>query len=497
MSRLRQRFAVLAVAAGLAGAAWTVGAAVDAQPARAASLAGGILGQVTGGLSSLNPVTAGTGALAGIALTAVGAWVLGGAKGALEETASVVGETTTPRVESAWFSSTYWRVAGLGAMLTLPFLFAAAAQALVRSDLALLGRAAFGYLPLALLGVSIAAPLTMLLLSATDEMCAVVGSVGASGGAAFLRQTARVVAGLGTFGGAPFLAFVVGLFTLAVAIGLALEMLVREAAVYIVMLMLPLAFAALVWPARRVWAIRLVELLVALILSKFVIVAVLSLAGAAAGGAGTPAPIRVLTAMALLLLSAFAPWVMLRLLPFTELAAGAAGALRSEVPRLRSVPMAAASAAEAPAAFVESLRQRMQRHAQDEAAEETEPESRFGPGASIGGEGDTDSEAPGALAVAELPAGNARGDDPPRPDRQGAGAGERSPGMEPIWQMENGTWPPLLPAPGRWGGPTEYRPPDQGAYGPPDHGSAAPDQVSAPPDEPAVPPIQEDPEGRL
>ena len=57
----------------------------------------------------------------------------------------------------------------------------------------------------------------------------------------------------------------------------------REAAVYVIVLMLPLAFAALVWPARRVWAVRAVELLVALILSKFAIVAVLALGGAALG----------------------------------------------------------------------------------------------------------------------------------------------------------------------------------------------------------------------
>ena len=57
----------------------------------------------------------------------------------------------------------------------------------------------------------------------------------------------------------------------------------REAAVYVIVLMLPLVFAAMVWPARRVWAIRAVELLVALILSKFAIVAVLALGGAALG----------------------------------------------------------------------------------------------------------------------------------------------------------------------------------------------------------------------
>ncbi len=79
---------------------------------------------------------------------------------------------------------------------------------------------------------------------------------------------------------------IVGLFAVMAALALALELMVREAAVYVVVLMLPLAFAALVWPARRVWAVRLVELLVSLILSKFVIVAVLSLAGAALASGG-------------------------------------------------------------------------------------------------------------------------------------------------------------------------------------------------------------------
>ena len=74
-----------------------------------------------------------------------------------------------------------------------------------------------------------------------------------------------------------------GLLAAFGALVLWLELLMREAAVYVVVLMLPLAFAAMVWPARRVWAIRAVELLVALILSKFAIVAVLTLGGAALG----------------------------------------------------------------------------------------------------------------------------------------------------------------------------------------------------------------------
>jgi hypothetical protein len=95
--------------------------------------------------------------------------------------------------------------------------------------------------------------------------------------------------------------------------------------------MLPLAFAAMVWPARRIWTVRITELLVSLILSKFVIVAVLTLAGAAFAG-GAPGVSELLVAMALLLLSVFAPWTLLRILPFTELAASAAGSIRREVP---------------------------------------------------------------------------------------------------------------------------------------------------------------------
>ena len=100
---------------------------------------------------------------------------------------------------------------------------------------------------------------------------------------------------------------------------------VRAAAVYVIVLMLPLAFAAFVWPARRVWAVRSVELLVALILSKFVIVAVLSLGGAAFSQSVHHSVAGMLAGVALLALAGFAPWALLRLLPMTELASAAAG----------------------------------------------------------------------------------------------------------------------------------------------------------------------------
>ena len=58
-------------------------------------------------------------------------------------------------------------------------------------------------------------------------------------------------------------------------------MIIRDAAIYICVFFLPLTFVAMIWPATSRWARRLVELLVAIILAKFVIVAILSLATAA------------------------------------------------------------------------------------------------------------------------------------------------------------------------------------------------------------------------
>lgn len=306
------------------------------------------------------------GAVADAGLDSISGWVLDGTKSALEQVAQLISAATSPDLTAAWFSSTYWRVAGLAALLTVPFIFAAMVQAILRSDLALIGKVVFTYLPVSVLSVSLAAPVVMLLLSATDQMCNVISSAAVTGGASFLDKTAAVAGGLSTLAGSPFFAVMVGLFAVAAALMLALELMIREAAVYVVVLMLPLAFAAFVWPARRIWAVRLVELLISLILSKFVIVAVLSLAGSALGSSGLGVS-RLLTATALLLLSTLAPWALLRILPFTELAAGAAGALRHELPQVghhaASVGGVAAAGADAAAEMAVALPTRLRRHA--------------------------------------------------------------------------------------------------------------------------------------
>ena len=350
----------------------------------------------------------------------IDAWVLGSAQGLLDDTATALGDTTAPQLRTTWFSSTYWRMAAIATVLTMPFLFAAAVQAVIRSDLALLARATFGLLPLAMLGIAIAAPLTMLLLAASDQMSGFISSAAGNASAHFLAKAGTVIGALDTAAGSPFLALLVGLFMIGAAFALWIELLMREAAVYVIVLMLPLAFAAMVWPARRIWAVRAVELLVALILSKFAIVAVLSLGGAAiSSGADDGSVSAVMTGAVLILLAAFSPWALLRLIPLAELASGAVGTFRSEIGRANPVAAAARAADEWSSIATAAMRRDAQAGGSDPG-----PPAPLDPGPADGladppddgGEGpasDGGGEGPASDGGGEGPASDGGGEEPP------------------------------------------------------------------------------------
>jgi hypothetical protein len=295
-----------------------------ASPGKALSAGKKLLsGHVGGAVNALTGAAAK--AAPALGLAAIVAWVLGGAAFALHETATLLGKTTSPELGAAWFSSTYLHMAAIAALLTLPFLFAAAVQALMRSDISLLARAAFGYLPLAMLAIAVAAPLTTLLLAASDSLSAIIERAAGGEGTAFLTKASLLLGSLTVLTGSPFVAFLIGFFVAAGALVLWLELLLREVAVYVIVLMLPLVFAAFVWPARRVWAIRAVEMLVALILAKVAIVSVLALgAGALDHATKSASIVGLLAGVALVTLGAFAPWALMKLLPLGELAAAAA-----------------------------------------------------------------------------------------------------------------------------------------------------------------------------
>jgi len=450
-----------------------------------------------------------------LGLVAIGGWVLGGARSALHETAKVLSQTTTPQLRSTWFSSVYWRMAGVAAMLTLPFLFAAAIQALMRSDLGLLTRAAFGYLPLAMLAVGIAAPVTMLLLVASDQLSALVSSAAANASGRFLDRASGIVGVLTVFSGSPFLAFLVGIFTASAALVLWLELLVREAAVYVIVLMLPLAFAALVWPARRIWAIRAAELLVALILSKFAIVAVLSLGGAAlSANVGGGSVAGAVAGGALVMMAAFSPWALLRLLPLAELAAGAAATLRADAGAGKGIWNAATVATDRVGNWLATMRSQ----AEEVGALGAQSDSERDRAAMIAGGGEgpnatgteaelADAMAPGAFGggVGEAAAATGAPGGEGEVAASAAAEAEPSPGMDDRWQAADFQWRPLTlgfdadEAPVVWpnqdGGARaagEHEAPSAGAK------TSAPDRDPRPADDHDPRPAEQPPpEGRL
>lgn len=442
-----------------------------------------------------------------LGLAAIGLWVTGGAKFALEQTAKVLGATTRPRLTDTWFSAAYWRVAAIAALLTLPLLFAAAVQALMRSDISLLVRSALGYLPLSLLAVSLAAPMTMLLLAASDEMSALVSS--AAGGAGSVNKILFGAGAASLLARSPFILFLVAAFSAAGAILLWVELALREAAVYVVVLMLPLAFAALVWPARRIWAIRAVELLVALILSKFAIVSVLTLGSAALGHSGWTGISGELVGLVLLLLGVFTPWAMLKLLPLHELASGAVGSLRSASGAGLSAVGPSWSGAEQVTQSLEEARNippdSAAREAAAAATDRLHVDGTADPAAARGADGGApaggaDSGAPASAADTGAPASGADGGGtaPVGDAEADTGPSERIPGMTEMWQQPDESWREveLGPDAGRFQQLWPDGPPP-GDDAPEDPRPDVPTPDPPPEDHDPLPPQQPPEEGRL
>jgi hypothetical protein len=321
--------------AGIGGLACKVlGTVGEGWWGKACNAALSVGGKVTGGgkkaAGVVGKVAANPLVQRGAGIAAIVAWVLGGAKWTIDHMGAVISQTTSPTLTAGWFTGVYLRVEGLALFFTLLFICAAACEAVLRSDTAVLARAVFGYLPLAALLTAVAAPLVMLMLAATDELSVGLEAIAGQGATHFLTGTgAWVAAGLTVAD--PFFAVIAGGLVVAAGGALWVEMLIREIAVYLVVAMLPVVFASMVWPARRVWAIRTVEVLVALILSKVAIVCVLALGGAALQHAGAGSLSRLLGGLALIILGAFSPWLLLRLIPMAEVASAAVGHFRGHV----------------------------------------------------------------------------------------------------------------------------------------------------------------------
>jgi type IV secretion system protein TrbL len=284
--------------------AWTHGPAGVVSGA-ATSVVGGVVDTVLSGLAH--------------ALSSAVVWFL-------SQIARLVTASTTVDVGADWFRAHYAVMVALAATLCLLFLLLSAAGALVHRDPARIGRAA-PMVAVAGLGCPVAMFLTLELLRVSDALSSMVsGSMhadlqhGLTGASKVFAVASLLTADSGT----PVMVTVIAaLVTVAAALMLWIELLLRAAGVYAALLFMPLALAGLSWAPAGRWAKRLVETLVALIFSKFVIVAVLSLAasGMAAGHDGAA---DVLVGIAMLWIGALSPYLLLKLIGVFEVTLAAA-----------------------------------------------------------------------------------------------------------------------------------------------------------------------------
>lgn len=314
------------------------------------------------------------GAVAGAAgdaiMRGVTSWVTNAAVWVTGKVGELIEATTSPDVRAGWFEGQYRSMLAVAGLLAVPMLLLAIIQAVWRQDVWILLRSAFGYLPIAFLLAGVAIVGTQLLIAITDDLSAsIVQGVGddRSNLLASIGDAYKTAVDDSSNGAIPLFGTFLGALILAVgAFILWLEMIIRSAAIYIALFFLPLTFIAMIWPATARWARRLVEFLVVVILAKLVIFAIIALATAALTNttlaqSGDGATFETMIAgAALLVLAAWSPFALMRLIPMMETAAAGVTGQRA------AMSGAAGSAGiQSPAGY---MRQAMDRHSRGSTA---------------------------------------------------------------------------------------------------------------------------------
>jgi hypothetical protein len=253
-------------------------------------------------------------------------------------------DATDPNVQADWFagqSGPYAATAAIGATLLVGFVLAAIIQGVFAGDVGGMLRRMIVDVPVAVFCMVALITITQALIQATDAMSGSILDSFQADAKSFISTVTGLsvlVPGVST----TLVVCVLGVVTLLSGLIVMAELVVRAALIYIVVALAPLIFAAQVWPALRGAGRKLLDLLVALILSKLVIAIALSVAAAAAVGTGSGGEVTALPppevvaedpggsitqAVGILLaaaaafgVSAFSPLILVKLLPITEAA---------------------------------------------------------------------------------------------------------------------------------------------------------------------------------
>jgi hypothetical protein len=222
-------------------------------------------------------------------------------------------------------------VLGMSLALVLALFFLAIIRSLAAGEPGAIIRAALVDVPSAILMTLLSVTVAWILVRIVDEASlAVTGDVGTAMG----EFTASLVA-VDALTGAGLLGMIFGLLFVLGAILVWLQLLVRAALIYILIVLAPLGFATRAHPNTRQIARRTVEMGIALILSKFGVAVAFGVGAAAiesSDGAGPGEAVDLtgmMTGVAVMLMAAFMPWVIWKVIPIIEGATAVAGVERS------------------------------------------------------------------------------------------------------------------------------------------------------------------------
>lgn len=306
-----------------------------------------VAGKVVGAITS--PVT---NAIEGIGhgiFDQITTWVSEGASWLIEQVVSEIEKTTTPKLTTEGFLAEYGQMSEIAAVLAVAMVLLAILEAIAQGSWGVLARTVFVQLPVAFIGTSVAFVLVQMLLVATDGMCHGIAAATHEHSQHFFKSAiaglAKAGASAGEKGGAVtggpatgavngavavplFVSFLVAIIGAFAAMFVWIELVARDASVYVVSLFMPMALAASIWPRWSGALRRTGELLVVIISSKFVIVSVVALAAGLLAEKEQGVE-HLLAASALMLLACFAPFMLLKLVPFAEGAMASAYGRRS------------------------------------------------------------------------------------------------------------------------------------------------------------------------
>ena len=252
------------------------------------------------------------------------AQAVGGAAGWLLEAMWAVFDTTTlVDVTQDGYVAVYNLLFGIGVFIVLIFFCFQLILGLIRRDPTALSRAALGA-GKAVLGSFVVITLAALALEITDQLA--IGIIQAAGETTTTMGDKIILLAAGLTGinvtapgvGAIVTIFLGGLMVAAVAI-VWFSLLIRKALLLIAIVLAPLAFAGAAWDASRSWIGKWAAFVLALIVSKLVLVVVFLIAitqMATPIEADLTAITEPITGIVMLAIAAFAPYMVYRVIAF-------------------------------------------------------------------------------------------------------------------------------------------------------------------------------------